>query len=103
MSVFANLICFEIRREFQRFDENEDGLINQDEFGQFLRGIGLIPSDDEVKVGIGSESNFWSDQNFLLFTSFQEIYEQIDKNNDGTIEFEEFVTVLDHPKVNLSR
>ena len=34
---------------------------------------------------------------------FQEIYEQIDKNNDGTIEFEEFVTVLDHPKVNLSR
>ena len=33
----------------------------------------------------------------------QEIYEQIDKNNDGTIEFEEFVTVLDHPKVNLSR
>ena len=103
MSVFANLICFEIRREFQRFDENEDGLINQDEFGQFLRGIGLIPNDDEVKVGIGGESNFWSDQNLLLFTSFQEIYEQIDKNNDGTIEFEEFVTVLDHPKVNLSR
>ena len=36
-------------------------------------------------------------------TLFQEIYEQIDKNNDGTIVFEEFVTVLDHPKVNLSR
>ena len=106
MSVFANLICFEIRREFQRFDENEDGLINQDEFGQFLRGIGLIPSDDEVKVGTG-ESKFWSDvdQKIYLFITyfFQEIYEQIDKNNDGTIEFEEFVTVLDHPKVNLSR
>jgi len=69
------------RREFNRFDENKDGLINEEEFGQFLRGIGLIPNDDEVK----------------------EIYEQIDKNNDGTIEFEEFVTVLDHPKVNLSR
>ena len=38
-----------------------------------------------------------------MSTYFQEIYEQIDKNNDGTIEFEEFVTVLDHPKVNLSR
>ena len=38
---------------------------------------------------------------FVIF--FQEIYEQIDKNSDGTIEFEEFVTVLDHPKVNLSR
>ena len=41
--------------------------------------------------------------NFKLLSCFQEIYEQIDKNNDGTIEFEEFVTVLDHPKVNLSR
>ena len=48
--VFGNSVCFKIRREFQRFDENKDGLINQDEFGQFLRGIGLIPSDDEVKV-----------------------------------------------------
>ena len=65
MSVFANLICFEIRREFQRFDENEDGLINQDEFGQFLRGIGLIPSDDEVKVSVSClkklHQNYWSD------------------------------------------
>ena len=73
MSVLANSICFKIRREFQRFDENKDGLINQEEFGQFLRGIGLIPSDDEVKVGT-CESNFWSyvDQNFncllLLFS-----------------------------------
>ena len=39
----------------------------------------------------------------IVYFFFQEIYEQIDKNNDGTIEFEEFVTVLDHPKVNLSR
>ena len=39
----------------------------------------------------------------VYFFFFQEIYEEIDKNNDGTIEFEEFVTVLDHPKVNLSR
>jgi len=69
------------RREFNKFDANKDGEIDKAEFGQFLRGIGLIPSDDEVK----------------------EIYEQIDKNNDGTIVFEEFVTVLDHPKVNLSR
>ena len=69
MCEFSN--CFKIRREFQRFDENKDGLINQEEFGQFLRGIGLIPSDDEVKVGTG-ESKFRSDvdQNFKSFTSF---------------------------------
>jgi Ca2+-binding EF-hand superfamily protein len=34
---------------------------------------------------------------------FQEIFGNIDKNNDGTIEFDEFITVLDHPMVNLSR
>ena len=54
-----------IRREFQRFDENKDGEINQVEFGQFLRGIGLIPSDDEVKVGVSClkklHQNYWSD------------------------------------------
>ena len=73
-------------------------MINQAEFGQFLRGIGLIPSDDEVKVGIGCQNC-----GAMLYLYFQEIYQKIDKNNDGTIEFEEFVTVLDHPKVNLSR
>ena len=54
MRLFAcKLGYFEIRREFNRFDENKDGLINEEEFGQFLRGIGLIPNDDEVKVRIG--------------------------------------------------
>ena len=33
----------------------------------------------------------------------QEIFGNIDKNGDGTIEFQEFITVLDHPKVNLSK
>ena len=79
-------------------------MINQVEFGQFLRGIGLIPSDDEVKVGIGCQTcGAILLKKTILNLYFQEIYEQIDKNNDGTIEFEEFVTVLDHPKVNLSR
>ena len=40
----------QIRREFNKFDANKDGEIDKAEFGQFLRGIGLIPSDDEVKV-----------------------------------------------------
>ena len=39
---------------------------------------------------------YWSDVELEFFVIFQEIYEQIDKNSDGTIEFEEFVTVLDH-------
>ena len=52
------LSSFKIRREFEKFDENEDGLIDQVEFGQFLRGIGLIPSDDDVKVGIECKEFF---------------------------------------------
>ena len=41
---------YNFRKEFVRFDENNDGEIDVLEFGQFLRGIGLIPTDDEVKV-----------------------------------------------------
>ena len=38
------------REEFERYDINGDGLIDNDEFGKFLRSIGLNPTDDEVEV-----------------------------------------------------
>ena len=38
------------REEFERYDDNGDGFIDQEEFGQFLRSIGLNPTDDEVQV-----------------------------------------------------
>jgi Ca2+-binding EF-hand superfamily protein len=40
------------RKEFDRFDADGDKLIDVTEFGKFLRGIGLIPNDDEVRVGL---------------------------------------------------
>ena len=40
------------REQFTKFDANSDGLIDVEEFGQFMRALGLIPSDDEVKVGV---------------------------------------------------
>ena len=38
------------REEFERTDSNNDGYIDVDEFGKFLRSIGLNPTDGEVKV-----------------------------------------------------
>ena len=38
------------REEFERYDINGDGLIDNDEFGKFLRSIGLNPTDEEVEV-----------------------------------------------------
>ena len=38
------------REEFERTDSNNDGFIDVEEFGKFLRSIGLNPTDEEVKV-----------------------------------------------------
>ena len=38
------------REEFERTDSNNDGFIDVDEFGRFLRSIGLNPTDGEVEV-----------------------------------------------------
>ena len=38
------------REEFERYDDNGDGFIDQAEFGKFLISIGLNPTDDEVEV-----------------------------------------------------
>ena len=38
------------REQFSQIDSNQDGLIDIFEFGQFMRAIGLIPSDEEVQV-----------------------------------------------------
>ena len=38
------------REEFERTDSNNDGFIDVEEFGKFLRSIGLNPTEEEVKV-----------------------------------------------------
>ena len=38
------------REEFERTDTNNDGYLDVNEFGKFLRSIGLNPTDREVKV-----------------------------------------------------
>ena len=38
------------REEFERTDTNNDGFIDVDEFGTFLRSIGLNPTEEEMKV-----------------------------------------------------
>ena len=46
------------REEFERTDTNDDGYIDEQEFGRFLRSIGLNPTDKEVKVTLHFELNF---------------------------------------------
>ena len=72
-------LCF--REEFERFDENEDGYIDVGEFGQFLRSIGLNPTDEEV----------------------QQLFQKMDKDGSGMIEFDEFIHIMDHPMITLSK
>merc|ERR1711892_1152158 len=69
------------REEFQKFDANEDGLIDIEEFGLFMRALGLIPSDDDVK----------------------ELFQKMDEDDSGAIEFDEFIHVLDHPMICLTQ
>ena len=69
------------REEFDRYDDNEDGFIDLQEFGQFLRAIGLNPTDDEVK----------------------ELFDKMDNDNSGMIEFDEFIHILDHPMITMTK
>ena len=88
---------FFFREEFQKFDANEDGLIDIEEFGLFMRALGLIPSDDEVKVGI---INLNAAKTMI---SFQELFQKMDEDDSGAIEFDEFIHVLDHPMICLTQ
>ena len=58
-----------LRRVFERFDSNGDGLIDETEFGHLLAGLGWH-SEEEVRS--------------LEFAA-------IDQNSDGLVEFAEFV------------
>ncbi|XP_060085138.1 uncharacterized protein LOC132564497 [Ylistrum balloti] len=54
---------------FNIFDTNKDGRICLDELGRVMQGCGQNPTDEDVKDAMG----------------------KLDKNNDGMVEFAEFV------------
>ena len=89
-----------LREKFERFDNDADGVIDLNEFGLFMRSLGLIPTDDEIKVKTYLIFNVQAD----ITTKFakQELFTTADKNGNGSIEFNEFISVLDHPTLKSS-
>ena len=59
----------ELREDFDYNDANGDGRLDRDEFAQFMRGLEVGASREQVAIG----------------------FDDIDRDNDGYIEFEEFV------------
>ncbi|XP_039052034.1 probable calcium-binding protein CML17 [Hibiscus syriacus] len=62
----------ELREIFQSYDRNKDGSLTQLELGSLLRSLGLNPSSDQVEA----------------------LIEKADANNNGLVEFPEFVTIV---------
>ncbi|PPS09823.1 hypothetical protein GOBAR_AA10822 [Gossypium barbadense] len=62
----------QLREIFSSFDRNNDGSLTQLELGSLLRSLGLKPSLDQV----------------------EDLIQKADSNNNGLIEFSEFVAML---------
>ncbi|KAL2921440.1 putative calcium-binding protein CML18 [Bienertia sinuspersici] len=62
----------ELREIFRTFDRNNDGKLTQLELGSLLRSLGLKPSEDQLET----------------------LIQAADKNNNGMIEFSEFISLV---------
>jgi calcium-binding protein CML len=58
----------EMRKVFERFDENKDGVICSDELSRFMKRLGFEMSDDDVQI----------------------LVKTVDENSKGTVNFSEF-------------
>lgn len=63
-----------MRTAFDIFDKNNNNEIDQDEFGSLIRAIGFNPSNREI----------------------EETLKKFDKNGDGVIDFQEFISMAKH-------
>ena len=63
-----------MRTAFDIFDRNDDDQIDQTEFGSLIRAIGFNASNHEI----------------------QETLKKFDKNGDGVIDFQEFISMAKH-------
>ncbi|XP_010558635.1 PREDICTED: probable calcium-binding protein CML18 [Tarenaya hassleriana] len=63
----------ELREIFRSFDQNKDGSLTELELGSLLRSLGLKPSQDQLDA----------------------LIQKADRNNNGMIEFSEFVALVE--------
>ncbi|KAK6936538.1 EF-hand domain [Dillenia turbinata] len=63
----------ELREIFRSFDRNKDGRLTQLELGSLLRSLGLKPSEDQI----------------------EKLIQKADLNNNGLVEFSEFVGLVE--------
>ncbi|XP_010549835.1 PREDICTED: probable calcium-binding protein CML18 [Tarenaya hassleriana] len=63
----------ELREIFRSFDQNKDGSLTELELGSLLRSLGLKPSQDQLDA----------------------LTQKADRNNNGLIEFSEFVALVE--------
>ncbi|KAJ3675584.1 hypothetical protein LUZ60_004626 [Juncus effusus] len=62
----------EYREAFHLFDKNNDGCITKEELKTVIRSLGQNPSDDDL----------------------QETIKEVDGDGNGTVEFQEFLTLM---------
>lgn len=62
----------EYRDSFALFDKNSDGKIDSSELGQVMRSLGRNPTDEELR----------------------DMIHDIDSDDNGTIDFNEFLTLM---------
>jgi len=63
-----------MRTAFDIFDKDNNNEIDREEFGTLIRAIGFNPSNREI----------------------EEMLKKFDKNRDGVIDFQEFITMAKH-------
>ena len=68
----------EYRESFALFDKNGDGAIDVKELGHVMRSLGQDPTEDELK----------------------DMIHDVDSDNNGTIDFNEFLTIMSRMKGN---
>ncbi|KAG5720450.1 hypothetical protein E4T56_gene7114 [Termitomyces sp. T112] len=64
----------EFREIFALFDKDDDGTITQEELGIVMRKLGQTPTDNDLR----------------------ELIREVDTNNNGTIDFDEFLALMSH-------
>ena len=81
----------ELRQAFDMFDKDKGGSINTRELGSIMRAMGMNPTEAEI-LDLLCEVRF--DYYVLLYGGYAHINIQFDSDNNGTIEFEEFCSMM---------